>query len=51
MKRGEKTVAEIRATGGAADLISSDLHNAASVREVAKRAVFKSISRARCNLL
>src|SRR6059036_2317141 len=38
-ERGEKTVAEIRAAGGKADFISSDLRNASSAREVAKRAV------------
>ncbi len=39
VKRGEKTVAEIRAAGAKADFISSDLHDASSAREVAKRAV------------
>ena len=38
-ERGEKTVAEIRAAGGRADFISSDLRNASSAREVARRAV------------
>ena len=38
-ERGEKTVAEIRAAGGKADFISSDLKDARSAREVAKRAV------------
>jgi NAD(P)-dependent dehydrogenase (short-subunit alcohol dehydrogenase family) len=38
-ERGEKTVAEIRAAGGRADFISSDLRDAPSAREVAKRAV------------
>ncbi|HTQ49942.1 MAG TPA: SDR family oxidoreductase [Candidatus Acidoferrales bacterium] len=38
-QRGEKTVAEMRAAGGEADYISSDLRNASSAREVAKRAV------------
>jgi NAD(P)-dependent dehydrogenase (short-subunit alcohol dehydrogenase family) len=38
-EHGEKTVAEIRAAGGDADFISSDLRDASSVREVAKRAV------------
>jgi NAD(P)-dependent dehydrogenase (short-subunit alcohol dehydrogenase family) len=38
-ERGEKTVAEIRAAGGKADFISSDLRDATSVREVARRAV------------
>jgi NAD(P)-dependent dehydrogenase (short-subunit alcohol dehydrogenase family) len=38
-QRGEKTVAEIRAAGGKADFISSDLQDASSARQVAKRAV------------
>jgi NAD(P)-dependent dehydrogenase (short-subunit alcohol dehydrogenase family) len=38
-ERGEKTVAEIRAAGGKADFISSDLRDAPSAREVARRAV------------
>jgi NAD(P)-dependent dehydrogenase (short-subunit alcohol dehydrogenase family) len=38
-ERGKKAVEEIRAAGGKADLISSDLRDAASAREVAKRAV------------
>ena len=38
-ERGKKTVDEIRAAGGKADFISSDLRDAASAREVAKRAV------------
>src|SRR5438093_1840710 len=37
--RGEKTVTEIRAAGGKADFISSDLRDAWSAREVARRAV------------
>lgn len=37
--RGKKTVEEIRAAGGKADFISSDLRDAASAREVAKRAI------------
>ena len=37
--RGEKTVAEIRAGGGKADFISSDLRDASSAREVARKAV------------
>jgi NAD(P)-dependent dehydrogenase (short-subunit alcohol dehydrogenase family) len=37
--RGEKTVAEIRAVGGVADFISSDLHDASSARQVARRAI------------
>src|SRR5277367_4004125 len=39
LERGEKTIAEIRAVGGQADFISSDLANASSAREVARRAV------------
>src|SRR5437667_1122342 len=39
VERGEKTVAEIRAAGGKADFISSDLRNASSARQVARRAV------------
>src|SRR2546422_6697847 len=38
-ERGEKTVADIRAAGGKADYISSDLRDASSAREVARRAV------------
>jgi NAD(P)-dependent dehydrogenase (short-subunit alcohol dehydrogenase family) len=38
-ERGEKTVSEIRAAGGRADFISSDLRDASSAREVARRAV------------
>lgn len=38
-ERGDKTVADIRATGGNADFIASDLRDASSVREVAKKAV------------
>src|SRR2546425_11495057 len=37
--RGEKTVAEIRAAGGKADFISSDLRDASSAREVAGKAI------------
>jgi len=37
--RGEKVVAEIRGTGGKADFISSDLRDAASAREVARKAI------------
>jgi NAD(P)-dependent dehydrogenase (short-subunit alcohol dehydrogenase family) len=37
-ERGKKAVDEIRAAGGKADFISSDLRDAASAREVAKRA-------------
>jgi NAD(P)-dependent dehydrogenase (short-subunit alcohol dehydrogenase family) len=39
LERGEKTIAEIRAAGGKADFISSDLRDAASARAVAKKAV------------
>src|SRR5881275_2649603 len=39
VERGKKTVAEIRAAGGKADFISSDLRGAESAREVARRAV------------
>jgi NAD(P)-dependent dehydrogenase (short-subunit alcohol dehydrogenase family) len=38
-ERGNKAVDEIRAGGGKADFISSDLHGASSAREVAKKAV------------
>ncbi len=38
-QRGQTTVAEIRAAGGTADFISSDLRDASSAREVARRAV------------
>ena len=38
-ERGEQTVADIRAAGGAADFISSDLRDASSARAVARRAV------------
>jgi NAD(P)-dependent dehydrogenase (short-subunit alcohol dehydrogenase family) len=37
--RGKRAVDEIRVAGGEADFISSDLRDAASAREVAKRAV------------
>jgi NAD(P)-dependent dehydrogenase (short-subunit alcohol dehydrogenase family) len=37
--RGQKTIAEIRAAGGQADFIASDLQDASSAREVARRAV------------
>ena len=39
VERGEKTVAEIGATGGKANFISSDLRDASSARAVARRAV------------
>jgi NAD(P)-dependent dehydrogenase (short-subunit alcohol dehydrogenase family) len=38
-ERGEKTAAEIRTAGGEADFISSDLRDASSAREVARRAI------------
>lgn len=38
-ERGKKTVDEIRAAGGKADFISSDLRDAASAREVATKAI------------
>lgn len=38
-ERGEKTIAAIRAAGGQADFIQSDLRDASSARAVAKRAV------------
>jgi NAD(P)-dependent dehydrogenase (short-subunit alcohol dehydrogenase family) len=37
--RGKKTVEEIRAAGGKADFIASDLRDAASAREVARKAL------------
>src|SRR5579863_1833527 len=37
--RGQKTIAEIQAAGGQADFISSDLQDASSARELARRAV------------
>src|SRR5712692_813634 len=39
VERGEKTIAEIRAAGGQADFISSDLRDASSAHQVARRAV------------
>src|SRR6201993_1206382 len=39
LERGEKTVAEIRAAGGEADFIPSDLRDASSAREVARKAI------------
>ena len=39
VERGEKTIAEIRAAGGQADFISSELRDASSARQVARRAV------------
>ena len=38
-ERGEKAVAEIRSAGGKADFMASDLLDASSAREVARRAV------------
>ena len=38
-ERGKKTVDEVRAAGGKADFISADLHDAASARTVAKKAI------------
>jgi NAD(P)-dependent dehydrogenase (short-subunit alcohol dehydrogenase family) len=38
-ERGKKTVDEIRAAGGKADFISSDLRDAASARDVARKAI------------
>ena len=38
-ERGRETVNEIRAAGGKADFISSDLRDAASARDLAKRAI------------
>src|SRR6201981_4096795 len=38
-ERGARTVEEIRAAGGKASFISSDLRDAASARQVAKRAI------------
>ena len=39
VERGKKTVAEIRAAGGKADFISSDLRDAESARELARKAI------------
>jgi NAD(P)-dependent dehydrogenase (short-subunit alcohol dehydrogenase family) len=47
--RGKRAVDEIRAAGGEADFISSDLRDAASVREVARRAV--SLGNGRVDIL
>ena len=38
-KRGDETLAEIRAAGGKVDFISSDLRNASTARELAKKAL------------
>ena len=39
VERGKKTVAAIRAAGGKADFISSDLPGAESARELARKAI------------
>jgi len=39
LERGKKTIDEIRTAGGKADFIPSDLRDAASTREVAKKAI------------
>src|ERR1700740_514836 len=39
VQRGEDTIAQIRAAGGKADFIASDLSDAASARAVAKKAL------------
>jgi NAD(P)-dependent dehydrogenase (short-subunit alcohol dehydrogenase family) len=39
IERGDKTIAAIRAAGGQADLIQSDLRDASSARDLARRAV------------
>jgi NAD(P)-dependent dehydrogenase (short-subunit alcohol dehydrogenase family) len=39
VERGERTVGEIRAAGGKADFIASDLRNASSARELARKAI------------
>jgi NAD(P)-dependent dehydrogenase (short-subunit alcohol dehydrogenase family) len=39
MKRGEKTIVEIHAAGGQADFIVSDLQDASSARQVARKAI------------
>jgi NAD(P)-dependent dehydrogenase (short-subunit alcohol dehydrogenase family) len=39
LERGEKTIAEIRTAGGQADFIPSELRDASSARQVARRAV------------
>src|SRR4029077_5474354 len=38
-ERGERTVQEIRAAGGKAEFVSSDLRDASTVRQVARRAL------------
>jgi NAD(P)-dependent dehydrogenase (short-subunit alcohol dehydrogenase family) len=50
-EHGDKAVAEIRAAGGKADLIGSDLRDASSAREVARGAVelgYVDIRRGNC---
>lgn len=39
VERGKRTVAEIRAAGSKADFISSDLRDAESARELARKAI------------
>jgi NAD(P)-dependent dehydrogenase (short-subunit alcohol dehydrogenase family) len=39
VERGERTITELRAAGGRADFISSDLRDASGARQVARRAV------------
>jgi NAD(P)-dependent dehydrogenase (short-subunit alcohol dehydrogenase family) len=39
VERGKRTIAEIRAAGGKADFISSDLRDAESARELARKAI------------
>ena len=39
VERGERAIAEIRASGGEADFISSDLRDASSARELTRRAI------------
>lgn len=48
-ERGEKAVSEIRASGGKADFIASDLRDASSAREVARKAV--QLSRGNLDIL
>jgi NAD(P)-dependent dehydrogenase (short-subunit alcohol dehydrogenase family) len=38
-ERGERAITEIRSAGGQADFIASDLRDATSARDVAKRAI------------
>ncbi len=46
-ERGEQTVADIRAAGGEADFLASDLRDASSARAVARRAVERARSGAK----